>query len=79
MSGKLKWFAAGAFTHWLFSDNKSKQTTEEIQELEKAKEEQRKYINEHPGEAAIIYLIVGFFCLVLFILFICKLKKWGFF
>lgn len=37
MSGKLKWFAAGAFTHWLFSDNKSKQTNEEIQELEKAK------------------------------------------
>ena len=43
MSGKLKWFAAGAFTHWLFSDNKSKQTTEEIQELEKEKRTKKVY------------------------------------
>ncbi len=44
MGSKWKWFAAGAFTHWLLSGKK--QDDAEYQEkLEKAKEEQTKALS----------------------------------
>ncbi|MBQ5998939.1 MAG: hypothetical protein IJL70_05655 [Treponema sp.] len=78
MESKWKWFAAGAFTHWLLSGKK--QDDAEYQEkIEKAKEEQTKAFFENPDKAATLYIALGLVMVAFFIFMLIKFKQWGLF